>query len=322
MDAGGTRTRALVAAPDGTRLGEAFSGGANPNSHGMDTAAHRLTEAVAAALDRADPEAREHLTAAVVGLAGVSALADPSVRTRMHTALEHAGAGTGAVFTGDDEIAFASGTPDPDGAVLIAGTGAIAARIRARTRTDVADGLGWLVGDSGSGFWIGHRAARASARQLSEGREIGPLTRAVLAHALPDGDDLPPRERARALARALTAAPPIGLAALAPLVGRACEEGDPLARDIAARAGVHLASSVRQVHEPGDSIPVVLAGGVLTRSSPVRAALVHELGSGAAVATAGCTAGAAAWTAAVRAGADATDRRLHAAFTLQGGDQG
>ncbi|WP_193374045.1 N-acetylglucosamine kinase [Nocardiopsis salina] len=317
VDAGGTGTRALVAAPDGTRLGEAFSGGANPNSHGVDTAARRLAEAVAAALDRAGSDARERLSAAVVGLAGVSALAEPSVRARMHTALERVGTGLGAVFTGDDEIAFASGTPEPDGAVLIAGTGAIATRIRDRTRTDVADGLGWLVGDSGSGFWIGHRAARASARQLSEGREIGPLTRAVLAHALPGSDDQPPRERARALARALTAAPPIGLAELAPLVSRACLQGDPLAHDIAARAGAHLAASVRQVHEPGDSSPVVLAGGVLAHPGPVRAALVHDLGPGATVATAGCTAGAAAWTAAVRAGAHAADRGLHAAFTLQ-----
>lgn len=321
VDAGGTRTRALVAAPDGTRLGEGFSGGANPNSHGVDTAAPRLGEAVAAALDRAGPAARERLSCAVVGLAGVSALAEPSVHARMQTALEDAGAGAAAVFTADDEIAFASGTPEPDGAVLIAGTGAIATRIRDRTRTDVADGLGWLVGDSGSGFWIGHRAARASARQLSEGTETGPLTRAVLAHALPGSDGLAPRERARALARALTAAPPIGLAALAPLVVQAYEQGDAVARGIVDRAGVHLAASVRQVHGPDEGSPVVLAGGVLTGSGPVRAALVHALGAGTAVATAGCTAGAAAWTAAVRAGADAADRALHAAFTLRGDDE-
>lgn len=316
VDAGGTKTRALVTTLSGQRLGEAFSEGANPNSHGVELAAQRLSEAVTGALDRAGPGARRALTATAIGLAGVSALADTPVRTRMHAALSRAGVGAEAVFTGDDEVAFASGTCEPDGVALIAGTGAIAARMRGRARTGVADGLGWLVGDAGSGFWIGHRAARASARQLTAGHEPGPLARAVAAQALPEGNTLPPRERARALARVLTAAPPIGLARLAPLVSRAHEQGDPLATRIVARAAEHLADSVRAVRERTERTPVVLAGGVLSRSGPVRAALVQELSPEAPVVTAGCTAGGAAWMAALRAGLAADDRDAHASFTL------
>ncbi|WP_017607596.1 N-acetylglucosamine kinase [Nocardiopsis xinjiangensis] len=315
VDAGGTRTRALVATLSGHRLGEAFSEGANPNSHGVEPAAQRMTEAVAGALDRAGPGARQALAATAVGLAGVSALAEEAVRARMETALGQAGVEADAVFTGDDEVAFASGTCEPDGVVLIAGTGAIAARMQERARTRVADGLGWLVGDAGSGFWIGHRAARAGARQLMAGHEAGPLTRAVVAHALPEGEALAPRERARALARALTAAPPIDLAELAPLVSRACEQGDASAAHIVARAAEHLAGSVRSVRESGERTPVVLAGGVLAHSGPVRAALVRELSPEAPVVTAGCTAGGAAWTAALRAGLSPGDRHTHAAFT-------
>lgn len=315
VDAGGTKTRALVTTLSGHRLGEAFTQGANPNSHGIDLACQRLTEAVAGALDRAGPDARRALAATTIGLAGVSALAEEPVRARMHAALTRAGLETEAVFTGDDEVAFASGTCEPDGVVLIAGTGAIAARIQDRARTEAADGLGWLVGDAGSGFWIGHRAARASARQLMAGHEPGPLTRAVLAHALPEGQDLAPRERARALARTLTAAPPIDLAELAPLVSRACEQGDAWATDIVARAARYLADSVRTVRESAERTPVVLTGGVLTRSSPVHAALVRELSPEAPVVTAGCTAGGAAWTAALRAGLSAEDRHAHGVFT-------
>ena len=39
--------------------------------------------------------------------------------------------------------------------------------------SSVRDGLGWLLGDDGSGFWIGHRVARAVAAEL-DGR--GPST--------------------------------------------------------------------------------------------------------------------------------------------------
>lgn len=323
VDAGGTTTRALITTVNGERLGQARAGGANPNSHGPEKASVQLAEAVACALDRAGPGAREAVTACVVGLAGVSGLRDENVRKLMHAALAHAGLASEGVFTGDDEVAFASGTPAPDGTVLIAGTGAIATRIQGRARTRTADGMGWLLGDAGSAFWIGRRAAKETVRQMSRGGKLGPLARAVARRVLPDGDPAQdtrgPDEHARALARELTAAPPIALAGLAPLVDRAHEEGDPTAEGIVMRAAECLAHSVHEVREPGERSPVVLTGGVLSGSAPVREELVARLASGSAgteVTTAGCTAGGAAWLAALRAGAAAGDHALHAAFTL------
>ncbi|WP_444964168.1 N-acetylglucosamine kinase [Nocardiopsis sp. M1B1] len=325
MDAGGTATRALVAALSGERLGEARAGGANPNSHGAEQAAERLAEAVSGALDAAGPRARGAVAFGVVGLAGVSALRDDEVRAYLERALAGVGlAPENTAFTGDDEVAFASGTPGPDGTVLIAGTGAIATRVEERRRTRSADGMGWLIGDEGSGFWIGHQAARETARQLSRGGELSPLARAVAKRVIPgqrpsDGEEHLPEEHARNFARVLTTAAPVTLAALAPLVSEAHAQGDPAAEVIVEAAAGHLAHSVHQVRSPGESLPVVLAGGVLSRSEPVRAALTRKLAlcaAGARVATAGCTAGAAAWLAALRAGAPEDDRRLHAAFTL------
>lgn len=323
MDAGGTTTRALVTTLTGERRGEAWSGGANPNTHGPEKAAEQLTEAIGAALDRAGPGAREAVAAAVIGLAGVSGLRDEAVRSRMDRAMAKAGLAPGTTrFIGDDVVAFTSGTPEPDGTILIAGTGAIATRVEDRRRARSADGMGWLIGDEGSAFWIGHQAARETARQLGRGGELSPLARAIAKRVIPgqrpNGPEHLPEEHARNFARTLTAGPPISLAGFAPLVTEAYQQGDAAAKVIVDAAAGHLAQSVHQVRVPGERLPVVLSGGVLSHSAPVRDSLTRKLtlGTASPVLEAGCTAGGAAWVAALGAGADEHDDRLHTAFTV------
>ena len=68
---------------------------------------------------------------------------------------------------------YCSGTHRPDGYAVVAGTGAGAIRLERGRQVAVADGLGWLLGDEGSGFWIGHRVVRAALADL-DGR--GPAT--------------------------------------------------------------------------------------------------------------------------------------------------
>ena len=322
VDAGGTTTRALVSTLDGRRRGRAEAGGANPNTHGPDRAGEQLTEAIGAALDQAGPGAREAVAATVIGLAGISGLRDETVGARLERALVKAGlTPRGGEFTGDDVVAFASGTPERAGTVLIAGTGAIATRIENRARARSADGMGWLIGDEGSAFWLGHQAARETARQLGLGAGLSPLAHAIAERVVPGPRpgwvDHPPEEHARDFARTLTTGPPIALAEFAPLVTWAHAQGDPAAVVIVNAAAGHLAQSVHQVRVPGEREPVVLAGGVLERSAPMRSALTHKLtlGTGSAVLRAGSTAGGAAWLAAVRAGVDEDDAALHAVFT-------
>lgn len=168
--------------------------------------------------------------------------------------------------------AFAAGTGEPAGSVLISGTGAIAAEIRGARIVRTADGLGWLLGDLGSGFWIGRAAAATTARALYRGASPGPLVRLVTeAVGAREGDpfvsavhDRPPRE----------------LAALAPLVTRAAADGDPLAVSIMDRAADHLCRTLSEIREPGDRTPMVLAGGVLQQCAPLRNS-VHERLAGA-----------------------------------------
>jgi glucosamine kinase len=240
VDAGGTGSRAVLTTPDGAVLGRGAAGPGNPCWSGSDAAV-----AVAAAVRRAlGTHAPARVAAMVVGLAGDSALADPAIRAAFAAQWRAIGLGCPVELVGDAVTAFAAGSTGRAGSVLIAGTGAVAAHVDGLRVTKAADGLGWLLGDEGSGVWVGLQAVRAAARRAS------PLGDAVLAHAgLRTREELPGWASRQA---------PSGFAALAPIV---CRTGDPAARAIADEAANRLLATLSEVDD--GRRPVVLAGGLL-----------------------------------------------------------
>ncbi|MFI6373529.1 N-acetylglucosamine kinase [Streptomyces sp. NPDC050546] len=174
LDAGGTRTRAVLAtALDGRPLGEGSAGPGNA----LTVPVPQLTEHLAEAVGQAVPESlRARVVAVAGGFAGATdAAADEPGRRNalaaLTAALRRLGIDAGAPVIGSDiEAAFASAPGAPaDGLALVAGTGAVAMRITGRRGTATVDGDGWLLGDDGSGFWIGRAAVRAALR-MADGR--------------------------------------------------------------------------------------------------------------------------------------------------------
>lgn len=171
IDVGGTSTRAALApAAGGGALRTASAGAGNPRSVPPEVLTSRLTACVAPLAEAAGPGA---VAAVVAGVAGAEPRNPDDAGTRVayaavRAALRRVGAGRVPVqVRGDTEIAFAAGPGAPSsGVVLVAGTGASAARIAARRQTATIDGHGWLLGDEGSGFWIARQALRAALRSL------------------------------------------------------------------------------------------------------------------------------------------------------------
>lgn len=292
VDAGGTATRALAVAADGTVLGRGRSGGGNPNSVPPDVAAGHLAEAIGAALKELDPR---QASACVVGMAGTSKLTDPSVAELFEATWRGLGLAAVRVVT-DAEVAYASATDEPDGTVLVAGTGSIAGRVRDRRLVSTVGGYGWLLGDEGSAYWLGREAVRATLDVLSGERPFGPLAKSVLAEA---GVEEPTRQqdRRRAWQRLITAAnaeAPIRLARFAPLVSALSTSSD--AASILERAAALLAEIALGAREAGERTPVVLVGSVL--GGPV-GGLVRERLAGLDVVTSSDGVLGAAWLAAV-----------------------
>lgn len=303
LDVGGTGSRGVVTDPAGRRLGSARDAGGNPQSRGGEVAAARIGGVLRAALGGLDPAGA---AVCVIGLAGYRRFATEAARAEF---VRHCRAAAGPaapdtlriLLRPDAEVAFAAGTGAPDGVVLVAGTGSVACRIDRRRVTATRGGLGWLLGDEGSGAWLGREAARHTARALEEDTPDGLCAEVLAELGLPAGR---PAEALSGLLRAVYDAPSTAPARLAPLVGRAAAAGDPAASRIVARAAAHLAALVRAaLPAGGPSGPVVLAGAVAASPGPVRDALTADLLSGpsalGAAAATGDTAMAAAWLAAL-----------------------
>ena len=267
LDIGGTSTRALLVDTTGARLGTGRAGGANPTSHGPEAATVQLRIALDAALDGYDPAL---VRAGVIGMAGVGKLvSDPRARQSFEDAWRAAGLRCDYALEGDALVAFASATAAPSGTVLIAGTGAIAAEVRDLRLARIADGHGWLLGDNGSGFWLGREAARAALAVHDGSISDGLLTRAVRVALLGSpAIAADPRETASDIVQVVNARPPVKLAELAPIVLDAYDR-DPLAQRLVAQAAEHLVATAALVHVPG--APTVLAGGMLTADTPLAA---------------------------------------------------
>jgi N-acetylglucosamine kinase-like BadF-type ATPase len=328
LDIGGTWTRALVVdVAAGRRLGASRRAGANPTTHGVESATVHIAAAVTDALSEAGVSAEE-VSACVIGMAGASKLAgDPAAARAFDELWRSIGLRCPVEIVADVTTAFVAGTPEPDGTILLAGTGAIAATMQDRRPAGIYGGHGWLLGDEGSGFWIGRQAARAVLAALDEGAPLAGLTAAVAAEVVPEyectdtakltraaGADFGLSEGRRLVATVIAAVngrPPVQLAALVPLVFAAAEDGDRDASLILHEAAdllvgtlgrarsVHAAQGARAAEDA--SAPIVLAGGVLAPGSLVHR-LVHAAVTEAwpkATVTAGVDgAAAAAWLAA------------------------
>ena len=310
-DLGGTSTRVVVASREGLVLGRGRAGAGNPVSSPA-TAAGALGEALGQAMAEAGSP---RVGRVVLGVAGASALREGPVAAGFAAALAGCGVDAAPEYLPALTVAHAAGSPDPDGLVLIAGTGASAGVVRDHVLTRTAGGHGWLLGDEGAGFWLGREAVRALLADLDAGRPPGRLGADALTALVGDDGgssapgDLDDGERVRRqVVQAVHALAPVRLADLAPLVVRAAADGDPGAVDVVARAADALADLVltdlvrtdlvRGV-APAHPVDLVVAGGLLGDGLPLRVALDERVArhGGVRVRTAGPGELGAAWLA-------------------------
>ncbi|HEV7900194.1 MAG TPA: BadF/BadG/BcrA/BcrD ATPase family protein [Planosporangium sp.] len=300
VDADSGLVEALLATGDGTPVGAGRSGSANPTALPIAEVVEHLETAVTRALSGTDPDEVRHV---VVGAAGVLRFSRGASAATLAQVWASAGLTCPIRIVADAVTAFAAGTPARAGSVLVAGAGAIAARVDGEEVTDRIDGNGWLVGDDGSGFWIGRQAVRAVFAALDRRGEQTLLRHAVLA-ALTGHDDVPAdlAEQVELLRGAVYDGPPIALAGLAPLVPAAAEAGDRVAQRIVDRAVTLLVDTATALAGDDPAEPLVLAGSVLGRAGLIGREVGRRLADhhGGQPLHAGSPAGGAAWLAAKR----------------------
>jgi len=174
IDGGGSGTRAVVLSDVLQVIGQGESGPSNHYVAGLDGAAEACWQAAEAALQdarRLEPQfTKEQIASWGIGLAGVRRDDDAAkVRERLQNRLR-----VPFVLDHDASAAQSGAFGGEDGIVFSAGTGAICFGVDERGERFFADGWGSVLGDEGSGYWIGQQALRAVCRG-ADGR--GPQTR-------------------------------------------------------------------------------------------------------------------------------------------------
>jgi N-acetylglucosamine kinase-like BadF-type ATPase len=223
IDAGGSGTRAALATVDGALQAVGFGGPSN--SLTGEAGRRRLEEALHAALA---PVAQRVGTGKCVVHGGVRSLSVPGKEEAFRAAVRQILPGAEVRVSNDARIALCGALGGSEGVAVLAGTGSIAMARAADGREARAGGLGYLLGDEGSAFWLGREAVRA-ALSGAQCPLRDRLTRAA------GTDDL--------LGWVYAPGTPVQrLAELAPLVAEAAVAGDALATTLLRRAGEELAA--------------------------------------------------------------------------------
>ena len=271
VDTGGTHTTVVVGRRDLTVLARAEGPGAAMRPEGAEQSAVVIAETARRAADRAGVQLPADRL--VVGAAGAGRAQE---QRALEAALVAHGVAHQARAMSDGEIAlaaaFGGGSGEGAGIFLNAGTGSIAFARDRNGRVHRSGGYGWQLGDEGGGYWLGRRALLAAGRAV-DGRGEGStlLSRLLAALGLTDFDTL---------IRWASLATPAQVAALAPLVLNAAEEGEvvaQLALDDAARELVALVRVLARHFPEEDQVAVATGGGLLRPSSPLFAAVRSAL---------------------------------------------
>jgi N-acetylglucosamine kinase-like BadF-type ATPase len=253
IDAGGTKTVCLLADERGAVMAEGRGPGANLHASGDLEVEKVLTRVMEVVIG--DRHSRP--AAICVGIAGADREDDARI---IQVIMRRISPGSRVLVVNDALVALVAGVGQGPGIAVLSGTGSIAYGRNSQGVAARAGGWGHLIGDEGSGYWIGRHALTAVVREV-DGR--GPRTRLtgdVLAHfGVTD---------AAGLVRIVydSDVPRSSVATLGPVVQKARDAGDAVAAELLARAAEELtlaaASVASRLEMRGDAFPIVLSGGV------------------------------------------------------------
>lgn len=275
IDGGATKTLAAVLDLQQGAVHVAAGGPSNEDAVGAGAAVDALLDVADQALARAGIDEND-LAGAVIAVAGTDT-----------DAIAHnvrAARSDDWIVVNDVVGAWAAATGGRPGVGAISGTGSNVFGVGRSGQAWRVGGWGHLLGDQGSGYWLGNESIRAA---LADRDGSGPPT--ALSAAVMEHFDVPSVEALAALvyARPLTKGE---IAAFAVVACELAQRGDEVARHLYRRGAAELAAQIIVVIEHTglrDEFPVGLIGSVF-RAGPIFvdpiAAAVHELAPGAQLA--------------------------------------
>jgi len=260
LDIGGTKTHG-IRFEDGIPVADESAGSSNVQNVTPDEAARNLASLFARI-------GGGEVSCVYAGSGGIDTDEDAAALAAL---IEPHVPGAQITVVHDSRLLLAAGHAST-GVAVIAGTGSAAWGRNADGGEARAGGWGYLLGDEGSGYWLGREAVRYSLRRMNQGLPVDRLTAALLQSC---GVDHPNR------LIALFHAPETGRrfwAQQARHVVEAAAAGHAEAQELLEQAGRDLAALALQVlQQLGIPGPVILGGGLGTNVAPLQNAFRRHL---------------------------------------------
>jgi N-acetylglucosamine kinase-like BadF-type ATPase len=253
IDAGGTKTVCHLADQHGTLISSARSSGANLQAAGELQVEKVLHEVMEDAIGD-----RTIMPAAIcLGIAGVDRPDDAAV---VGAIMKRIGYKARVLVVNDALVALEAGAPGEQGVVIISGTGSICYGRNRAGEAARSGGWGYVLGDEGSGYWIGRAAVRAVLREADQRGKRTALTPLLLEHFKVDKPQGVIHQVYHSNLK------PAAIGALAQSVYRAFMQGDEVAIGILRGAADELEASAlsvaRRLGLVGTPFTFILAGGI------------------------------------------------------------
>lgn len=269
IDGGGSNLRVVIVDESMNQLALVRSTTANPNIIGYDVSKTLIQNTLRQALQKLKIET---VDAVGIGIAGA-----PATRSRdwLETVVREVLPDTHIVASADDEIALVGTFAQREGILILAGTGSIAYGINREGERLQLGGWGYMLGDEGSGYWLGLQALHLLTQYLDKPSKSSSsiVDKLLLVPELSKRDTLIRwlyQDRDASVAK---------VARLAHYVLEAAEEGDVQAVSIVKSGAAYLLQLVETIRQRlrMPEAHIALAGSLLTNDTMLSRELMAAL---------------------------------------------
>ena len=271
IDGGGTKTDILLYEVNQQKGVQTTGDGTNPNIYGMEgikTLSFLLTS-----LSNQIDSNLSNIDECIIGMAGIS---HPKYRNELVDRMTLTVPNTELKLVSDAELAHRCLWGNNPGITLIVGTGSIILGCDTQGQLHRSGGLGYQVGDEGSGYWLGKTLlTELVVAERSTAEDVVELIRKVLEHSS--------QSTFEGALNVLSSEknPVSGVANLAPMILSSAEEGNVLAFNIVMRGAEALEKLIEKISEKLDlkdgEIKIGVSGSVITRSDYYRTLIQNQL---------------------------------------------
>ncbi len=275
VDGGGTKTKALLAKTTGEIIGSTQAGPSNYQQVGQEGLKEICTE-ILQAFEKNHDIKKDEIAYWVLGLAGAGRQKEQTEATQAVASLGFPGK---VEVTSDAYIALMGAFEGRPGIIIIAGTGSICFGLDENGQLYRSGGWGYLLGDEGSGYYIGHQGLLAAVKDY-DGRGEPTILRPRIESFL----DLASMDQIIYKIYGIDGTQPLGkedIAALAPIVFACAGDGDRVAQNIIRQAAIELAimihavgKKLKKIEEP---IEVATIGSIFKQKAMLLPEMQHYL---------------------------------------------